>query len=101
MVLWGRLSINDNKECRSRRLFLPVHLLLMTPQLSDTRPVSGDIEFRDDRVMRRAVDGRSGTIGLEKMRSRDEKTLFDVINATHVSIVQRIISAGLSRAVHP
>ena len=41
-----RPSVFDvNYFCRSRRLFLPVHFLLLTPLLGHSCPVAGDIEF--------------------------------------------------------
>ena len=58
------LLFDVNYLCRSRRLFLPVHLLLLTPLLSDTCPVAGDVEFQDDRVMHEAVYGRGSSHGV-------------------------------------
>ena len=53
-----------NYLCRFRRLFLPVHLLLLTPLLSHSGSVAGHVEFQDDRVMHDAVDGRRGGHGI-------------------------------------
>ena len=60
----GAPVFDVNYLCRSRRLFLPVHLLLLTPLLSDTCPVAGDVEFQDDRVMHEAVYGRGSSHGV-------------------------------------
>ena len=51
------LVFDVNYFCRFRRLFLPVHLLLLTSLLSHTGSVAGYVEFQDDRVMHDAVDG--------------------------------------------
>ena len=59
-----RLVFDVNYLCRFRRLFLPVHLLLLTPLLSQSCPVAGYVEFQDDRVMHDAVDGRRGGHGI-------------------------------------
>ena len=40
-----------------RRLFLPVHLPFLTPLLSHSSAVAGDVEFQDDRVVDHRVDG--------------------------------------------
>ena len=49
-----------NYFCRLRRLFLPVHLLFLTPFLSHSGAVAVDVEFQDDRVVDHPVDGRRG-----------------------------------------
>ena len=49
-----------------RRLFLPVHLLFLTPLLSHSCPVAGHIEFQDDRVVDHPVDGRRGGHGVSE-----------------------------------
>ena len=43
-----------------RRLFLPVHLPILTPLLGHSGAVAGDVDFQDHRVTRHAVDGRCG-----------------------------------------
>ena len=47
-----------------RRLFLPVHLLILPPLLGHSGPVAGDVEFQDDRVMDHPVYGRRGGHGI-------------------------------------
>ena len=47
-----------------RRLFLPVHLLILPPLLGHSGPVAGDVEFQDDRVMDHPVDGGRGGHGV-------------------------------------
>ena len=44
------MLFDANYSCRSRRLFLPVHLLLLTPLLNHSRPVAGQSELKDDRL---------------------------------------------------
>ena len=57
-----------NHLCRFRRLFFPVHLMLLTSLLSDTCPVAGDIEFQDDRVVDHPVNRRG--VGAQKATSK-------------------------------
>ena len=40
-----RAMINVNYFCRSRQLFLPVHLLFLVPFLSHSGSIAGDVEF--------------------------------------------------------
>ena len=55
-----------NYFCRFGRLFLPVHLLFLTPLLSDSSAVAWDVEFKDDRVVDHPVDGRRSDHGVGK-----------------------------------
>ena len=55
-----RLVFNVNYFCRSRQLFLPVHLLFLTTLPSHSGSIAGDVEFQDDRVVDHPVDGRRG-----------------------------------------
>ena len=55
----GAEVFDVNYFCRSRRLFLPVHLLFLTPLLSHSSPVAGHFEFNDDRMVDHTVDGRN------------------------------------------
>ena len=71
---WSIVSgLTSTTFARFRLLFLPVHLLLLTPLLSHSGSVAGDIEFQDDRVVHDAVDGRGGGQAVQgtlpKMRS--------------------------------
>ena len=45
-----------------RRLFLPVHLLFLTPFLGHACAVAGDIEFQDARVVDHPINGRGRTV---------------------------------------
>ena len=59
----GRL-FSVNYFCRTRRLFLPVHLLFLTPLLSHPGSVAGDVEFQDDGVVDHPVNRRGGGHGV-------------------------------------
>ena len=49
-----------NYFCRFRQLFLPVHLLFLTPFLSHSCPVAGDVEFQDVDVVGEPVQQPAG-----------------------------------------
>ena len=55
-----QLVFSVNYFCRLRRLFLPVHLLFLTPFLSHSGSIARDVAFQDDRVVDHPVDGRRG-----------------------------------------
>ena len=76
-----------NYFCRLRQLFLPVHLLFLGPFLSHSCPVTGDVEFQDDRVVDHPVDGRRGChwVGEDVLPLGEEQVGRDAQGATLVA----------------